>query len=75
MPRNNKLLIHQRNLAICNEFAKLSAVREAGVQKYSYEYILMKLRSKFFLENSTIEKIIKHPPDPSQVPGQMNLFG
>jgi hypothetical protein len=75
MPRNNKQLIHQRNFAICAEFERLSSIKENGVQKYNYQYILMKLRSKFYLENSTLEKIIKHPPDPNHLPGQMELFG
>lgn len=74
MPRNNKLLIHHRNLAICAEFERLSAVKEQGVQKYSYAYILMKLQAKFYLQNSTLEKIIKNPPDPNQLPGQLDLF-
>lgn len=75
MPRNNKQLIYQRNLDICFEFERLCAVKENGVQKYSYDYILMKLQKKFYLQTSTIEKIIKHPPDPNQLPGQMQLFG
>jgi hypothetical protein len=72
MPRNNKELIRMRNRAICAEFQRLTSIKENGVQKYSYEYVMMKLRVKFFLETSTLEKIIKHPPN--ELPGQMELF-
>lgn len=53
------MLTEARNRAIVREFERLCGVREGGVQKYSYAYILKKLTDRFFLSAATLEKIIK----------------
>jgi len=59
MPRNNKEKIQKRNQDIIADFKKLCGIKEHNVQKYNHELILKKLTIKFYLEQSTIEKIIK----------------
>lgn len=59
MPRNNKEKIQKRNQDMIEEFKRLSGIKEHGVQKFNHELILKKLTIKFYLEQSTIEKIIK----------------
>lgn len=40
-------------------FDRLSAISEGGVQKYSNEYILMKLEERFYITAPVIMQIIK----------------
>lgn len=72
MPRNNQDLIAKRNRDIVSEYNRLCSVKESGVQKYSNDYILIKLKEKFYLEKETLLKIIKRSY--SSEGSQLDLF-
>ncbi len=60
--KTNPLLLDKYAL-ICAEFKRLSAVKEFGVSKHSYEWILKTLsKKKFFLSEDYIAKIIRNEP-------------
>lgn len=53
--KESTIRLHQD---IKREFEKLSAVREFGVKKYSYEYMLAKIAHNFYKSPKTIENIV-----------------
>jgi hypothetical protein len=54
----NKELIMLRNNKIRERFERLNGIKTNGVTKYSYPYILNKLKYEFYLETITIEDIL-----------------
>lgn len=49
--------------SICQEFRKLSSIKEHNVSKYSMEYILNHLsNTKFFIKPDTIAAIVRNEP-------------
>jgi hypothetical protein len=59
MRQKKKTLILQRNEDIVKMFNSLSSIKEFGVQKYSLELILNRIKRRFYLEVETIIKIVK----------------
>jgi hypothetical protein len=55
----SQALLIERNIYICELYERLCAVKESGVQKYSTDYILMRMRKRFFIQEKTILRIIK----------------
>lgn len=49
----------ERNTDIKDDFKKLCSIREHGVQKHSFEWILAELAKKYYLSATTIGKILK----------------
>lgn len=45
-----------RETALRAEYERLSNIKQNGVQKYSHQWILMQLNSKFYYSINTIEK-------------------
>ena len=58
MPRHKHLIV-RRNAKIKVKFESLCGIKEDGVQKHSYEWILKQLEKEFDLSTFTIEQIIK----------------
>ncbi len=55
---NRKDRILQRNSTILLNYENLRAIKEHGVQKHSYEWIVATLAQKYYLAPFTIEEII-----------------
>jgi len=72
MAANPDLLL-QRNIDIQEEYKRLSNIKDAGISKYRHEYMLHILSKKFYLQSSTIERILKmeFENDPAQL--KLNL--
>ena len=59
MPRNNHLYeLRNRKLLLRLEY--YCNIKEDGVTKHSYEWILLQLSREFYLSTKRIENIIKH---------------
>jgi hypothetical protein len=75
MKRQQRSTTRQLYDAVRREFHKYSEMKENGVQKYSTEWIIMKVGEKFFRAPRTIENIVFHRTN-DEKPGyvQINLF-
>ena len=63
MPRSSKF-IKLRNQAMLCKYKKMQAVKEHGVSKHSFAWIINELAYEhFFLDPTTIERIIRQEPE------------
>lgn len=51
--------IKKRNERVVKEFDRLKNIKDNGIQRYSYEWMLAKLAQQYYLSTFTIESIIK----------------
>jgi hypothetical protein len=58
--------------AIRKDYLKFLDVKENGIQKYTQEWILMKLGEKYFKSPRTIENIVFHRTG-TEKPGMVQL--
>lgn len=47
---------------VCKAFTRLSSIKELGVTKYSFEYIIKKLSEQFYLSEDYIARIVREEP-------------
>lgn len=59
MPQRKRTLYLKRTEDIIKMYNKLSALTYNGKKKYNHEYILERLKERFYLEPDTILKLIK----------------
>ncbi len=52
-------LFEKRNRDLLKRWNELNDIKENGVQKFSQEYILMKLENDFYLDEDYIMKLIR----------------
>lgn len=77
MKKNKKSLLTLRDAAILKRFDALVNKKEDGVTVYSIEYIYKKLSEEFYLEQKTLNAIIKgyyHAKYAVKPSPQLNLF-
>jgi hypothetical protein len=67
--KESTLRLHQD---IRKEFDKLSSIKEYGVKKYSYEWMMAKIAHEFYKTPRTIENIVFNRVNLSTTPN--NLF-
>jgi len=55
----NKELAQMRHRKLIDEYNRLSAIQEYGVQKYSHTWIVAHLEQKCYYKQSYIEQLLK----------------